>query len=159
MKKVKSEKHTEKLPVYPSMSACAGATGIPLGIIKTAKRAGCEAFTDASRVKLEALLRWIFSDENDAAAVNWSAKLDEYRAKREALKLKREEGNSLDADEVRDAVASGVATLFAENERLFVNELPPALAGLDAVTIRQRSELASLEVKTAVREKLGALLQ
>lgn len=128
-------------------------------IMKSAKRAGCEAFTDASRVKLEPLLKWIFNDERSDEAVNWSAKLDEYRAKREAIKLKKEEGDALDADEVREAVLSGVATLFAENERLFINELPPALAGLDAVTIRMRAEDAIIKVKSAVREKLKRVLK
>ena len=130
-----------------------------MAIIKSAKRAGCDAFTDASRVKLEQLLRWIFADGRSDDAVTWSAKLDEFRAKREALKLKKEEGESLDAQEVRDTCAAGMSIMFAENERLFVNELPPSLAMLDAVTIRARNEKATTEVKMAVREKLKKLLK
>lgn len=68
-------------------------------------------------------------------------------------------GRMLDAGEVRTAVLEGVATLFGETERLFVNELPPALAGLDAVTIRMRAEDAITKVKSAVREKLKRLLK
>lgn len=128
-------------------------------MMKSAKRAGCEAFTDASRVRLEPLLRWIFSDERTDEAVNWSVKLDEYRAKREAIKLSNEQGESLNASEVHEAGAVGVAMLFTELERLFVNELPPAIAGLDAVTVRVRCEQSIAAVKIAAREKLKKLLR
>lgn len=86
-------------------------------------------------------------------------RIAEAGAERAEAENKKRRGEMLDAAEVRDAVASGVATLFAETERLFVNELPPSLVGLDAVAIRARAEQATTEIKSAVREKLNALLK
>lgn len=139
------------------MAHCSGALGIPRKVLSMAKKQGCAAFDGSGRVRLLPLIRWIFSEEREEGSVDWGYKFEEYRAKREALKLRKEEGESLDADEVRDVVARGVATLFTELERMFVNELPPALAGLDAVNIRIRAERATAEIKTAVREKVKTI--
>src|SRR4051812_13591666 len=45
------------LPTYDSAAQCNGQTGIPLSVLKQAKKSGCTAFV-ASRVVLAPLLRW-----------------------------------------------------------------------------------------------------
>ena len=145
------------LPIYESQGECAGQTGIPISIIRQARREGCQAFRSGNRVELGELLKWLFAEDRAASATNWGLKLDEYRAKREEIKLKKEQSTALDADEVRDAVAAGVAMLFAEQERLFLTELPPALKGMDEVTIRARCETAIASMKIAVLAKLEPL--
>jgi hypothetical protein len=54
---------SETLPVYDSLEQCAGATGIPIGVLKSAKRKGSTAFR-SNRVHLEALLRFLFDPKN-----------------------------------------------------------------------------------------------
>jgi hypothetical protein len=51
------------LPVYDSMEQCGAAAGIPLLILKTAKRNGCSAFR-SNRVFLGEFLAWHFTQEN-----------------------------------------------------------------------------------------------
>lgn len=53
------------LPSYPSMAACSAATGIPLPLLKQAKRAGCPAFDQGNRVHLGPLLQWLFRPDAD----------------------------------------------------------------------------------------------
>lgn len=43
---------SQELPVFDSIDACVGATGIPRHVIKGAKKLGCSAF-HSNRVKLE----------------------------------------------------------------------------------------------------------
>src|SRR5260370_31924474 len=50
--------------VCDSMSQAAGRSGIPIGAIKAAKRAGCDAFR-GSRVHLEKLREWLASAEKE----------------------------------------------------------------------------------------------
>jgi hypothetical protein len=50
--------------VADSMSAAAGRTGIPIGVIRAAKRGGCDAFR-GSRVNLARLREWLVSAEKE----------------------------------------------------------------------------------------------
>lgn len=140
------------------MGECAGQTGIPLPLIKKARREGCTAFLPGNRLDLAVLLKWIFTDDGEASAINWSEKLDEFRAKREEIKLAKDKELALDADETETAVKSAVALLFSELERLFVTELPPALKGLDERAIRARCRLQIGAMKAEVRGKVARFI-
>ena len=89
-----STNRAAKLPTYPSMSACAGATGIPAEVLRKAKNAGCPAFHSNGRVNLSALLPWLFTPVAGEAAAKESfreAELREKIAKADLLELKRKE--------------------------------------------------------------------
>jgi hypothetical protein len=148
------KKQETRLPIFESQGECAGQTGIPLPLIRKARREGCPAFIAGNRIDLGALLKWIFTDEDEAGAINWSEKLDEFRAKREEIKLAIDKELALDADETETAVKSATALLFAELDRLFITELPPALKGLDERAIRARCRGVIGELKTQVRAKV-----
>ena len=51
----------EPLRPFDSMSACHGATGMSLRMLKRAKAAGCPAFR-SGRVHIEELTRWLFAN-------------------------------------------------------------------------------------------------
>jgi hypothetical protein len=54
------------------MASCSSATGIPLTLLRQAKRAGCSAFDQANRVHLFILLPWIFAqDRNASGNIDW----------------------------------------------------------------------------------------
>lgn len=48
-----------RIPIYETMRACSGATGIPLAALQLAKARGCSAFR-GTRVHLDDFLRWWF---------------------------------------------------------------------------------------------------
>jgi len=139
------------LPVFNSQDQCAACTGIPLATIKEAKRGGCSAFKQ-HRVDLALLLKWLFAQ--DESAINWGTRLDEYKAKREKLKLDADEQKVIDRGEVTFAVGKAMATLFSNIDNQFGSLLPPVLKGLDEAGIQQRLTATSEIFKQAVREEL-----
>lgn len=144
------------LPIYDSMGSCAAATGIPLGLLKRAKKGGCPAFR-TNRVYLADLLPWLFAQGDDAAVGNWQEMLTEFKARRERLRYERDKGNAVDRDLVRSAVQRGVSAVFGSLDRLFVNELPPALRGLDEIPIRDRCQAAIEKLKLELRKGFEAI--
>ena len=131
------------LPIYDSIAACANAVGIPVPVLRKAKKSGCPAFR-SNKVYLGELLPWLFAQGEDSAVGNWADALVEAKAKRERLKLEREKGEVIGRDLVKSAVQTGVAAVFAGLDKRFVNELPPVLKGLDELAIRDRVR-ASIE--------------
>jgi hypothetical protein len=80
------------LPIFDSMRAVYGATGIPIHIQKRAKAAGCNAFR-GGRVYLADLLRWIFeTDADDDTSIDWDRRWRKARAQIEELNLSKEKG-------------------------------------------------------------------
>ena len=79
---------------YDSIGACSAATGIPVTVLKHAKRQGCGAFR-GSRVYLAPLIRWIF-ESADRSPVNYEQEraqhvvLQNAKLKVELRQLKRE---------------------------------------------------------------------
>lgn len=78
-------KKTHNLPTYDSIGACTAATGIPLPVLKEAKKSGCPAFRN-TRVELEPLLRFLFQRDTEPG-VDWKTRLLAAQAKLEELKL------------------------------------------------------------------------
>jgi hypothetical protein len=154
------EKHNQAergLPVYDSMRQCVLATGIPFGVLKKAKMAGCPAF-EWNRVYLARLLPWLFTREAKDAGVDWSTELRKMQAQREKIRLARDEGTVVERSEVVEAIVGSMATFFGELTRVFTRELPPALKGLDESRIAERNHVEIERVKDTVRSRLSRLI-
>jgi len=124
----KTHKTSTLLGQYESLAACSGATGIPLAVLKRAKRAGCPAFV-AHRVDLVPLLTWLFASGNDAG-VDWPAKFKEFQARREELKYEREKAELIEVAAVLEMDAAACSRWNAK--RIHVEqEWPARLAGKD----------------------------
>jgi outer membrane murein-binding lipoprotein Lpp len=96
------------LPTFPSMIACAGATGIPLAALRQAKRAGCPAFDQANRVHLAPLLRWLFSvGATEMKNTDWHARLKRSQALRSELETAKRRGELVDAQVLGTALMNG----------------------------------------------------
>src|SRR6266571_6418247 len=67
-----------ELPVYDSMQQCASRTGLPLSLLKLAKRSGCEGFR-WNRVALGPVLTWLFS-RDPADNTDWKKDFEKSRA-------------------------------------------------------------------------------
>lgn len=142
-----------KLPIYSSLGECAGATGIPLPLLKQSKKSGCPAFK-WNRVDLAEFLKWCFSPERDGAdGVDWSNELRKWMAKRQKIAYDKDARLVIDLNAARDDINLGISILFSELERVFGAELPAALKGQNEIAIRDRSIAEIERIKEVVRPK------
>ena len=145
--------HYLDLPVYDSMQQMAGATGIPLEVIKYAKAQGGK-FVEHSRCNLGEFLKWFFAkaDRNDDA--DWGVRDKKASALIKEVKLKRLNGSVVDftlADNfIRNLIAQFV---FAELKRLRY-EFPGSLKGKDEVAIAKEVERQMDLVEKSFRGRL-----
>lgn len=128
-----------KLPVFDSIAQCSSATGIPLAVLRFAKRNGCPAF-DYSRVKLSEFLEWHFKRTDGDQ--NWDDKFKEFRAKREQQKFSREDGRTISTDDAEAAGSIAIGALNRVLRQALCNDLPAATKGLDEIGIRTANEAA-----------------
>lgn len=146
-----------RLPLYGSMKQCSGETGIPLAILKQAKASGCPAFKSNQTVNLGDFLQWFFSRDDDESDIHWGNKLNEYKAKREKLKLKKDERESLDRGEVQHAIGQHLSRVFDTIRKETCNEFPARCKGLDEIAIQQRALEMVNRLETECRAQLDAL--
>jgi hypothetical protein len=122
---------------YDSIGACASATGIPVTLLKHAKRQGCSAFR-GSRVYLAPLLRWLF-ESPDRCRVNYDQEraqhvvLQNAKLKVELRHLKRE---LLPVEEVTHLGAELGAAIRKVITRL--HRTAPSLEGQSVAVIESR---------------------
>jgi hypothetical protein len=106
------------------MAAAAGACGIPIAVLKRAKKAGCAAFQHG-RVDLAAFLKWHFS----RGATDTGPSLEAARARLATSRAKQIEAESAIAG---GALPSGwavgvVGEVFEDGRLLWLNERIPLL--------------------------------
>lgn len=115
--------HSKGLPVFESIRQTSGATGIPVAILRDAKRRGCPAFKSGNRIDLGAFLRWHFENSDDKPGLD----LNHERAllaqqQRIALEIENAErrGELFNRDIIEDALwESGLG----EMRRMFFEAL------------------------------------
>jgi hypothetical protein len=150
------------LPTLESMPQVHAVTGMPLGIIREAKKSGCAAFITGNRIALEPLLKWFFSEFDDAAdrppdgLHSWREALNRAQTKREELRLERERGELMSADEACRQAAAAMGLTFSELDRIS-RECPPALQGLDAVGVHKRLSAEIARMRETLREKFDEI--
>ena len=67
------------------------------------------------------------------------------------------DGRTISKDEVSTGIKASVALMFSELDRLFLNELPPALKGLDELSIKARCNTAIGQLRQSLRERFGKM--
>ena len=144
-------------PVMQTMEMAAVAIGVPISLVKAAKRAGCKAFLVSGRTDTAILIPYLFqmlhkgSDLPDGFA-SWREMLEAEKAKREGIKRQQDEKSvMLTADAQRQA-GEAMVMVFAELERRD-RELPPALAGLPAVEIFKRMNADTEAIRRNLKTK------
>lgn len=138
--------------VFDSQQQAAAATGIPIEALKRSKRAGCPAFK-SNRIYLRPLLVWIFAKPDTAKAETWKAVDEEYTARLKQHNYERKTERVVERGEAIECIRAGMATVFSELDRLFLNELPPALKGLDEIQIRQRAQAEIERLRVTLKDK------
>lgn len=142
----KTPEAPDKLPNYISMSACAAATGIPLGILKKAAGAGCPAIKRRG-VRLAELLPWIFTNLEGMQAKSPRERLAEAEAQlaeQKVVEMKRA-GLSEAEDIARKVIAETLAPIAAKL-RVFPMQLSSRCNPSDPALARQELEAAIDEI-------------
>jgi hypothetical protein len=105
-----------KTYIFDSMAACSSAAGVPIGILKAAKRMGCEGF-QWNRVDLRSFLAWWFENREGMGVNEQQERSLILREERLALEREREkdEGSTMLVDE---AVTLYGAALLPIRQRL-----------------------------------------
>lgn len=143
-------KPTLGLPVYDSLAACSGATGIPRSVIQAAKKAGCPAFR-SNRVDLAVLLPWIFSGEGKDPDDMSIEQIEKKKVEEEwrILELKR---MTMDGTLINVAQMQAMIGQFVSSIRTTWLSMPTAIAPRCNPTDPELAEKALKEwVNTALR--------
>lgn len=157
---MREKEKVAELPVFPGLSVCSGATGIPLPLLKQWKKKGCPAFLLSNRVDLAVLLKWLFAkdrESGDDSGADYNAELAKYKAKREKIKHDKEAKLVADKVETDAGIKSAMSVFFGELDRVFLSEFPPALKGLDELAIRSKAEVAIDRLKGDFKARMEEL--
>jgi hypothetical protein len=141
-----------------SISEAAKITSTSRQSLSAYKRDGCPAFKSNGKVNLVELAAW-----TEAHGKRTAPETDEIRVERlrilraTATRIERENEEKADLLVLRSEavwhIRAGMMTTFNELDRIFCNELPPALCGLDAVKIQTRCKAAIEQLRTTLKEK------
>lgn len=150
----------EKL-ILDTMGAAAAWCGCSESWLKAAKKQGCKAFELNGRVRMDILVPFLIAMKSEAGKIpegfaswkevreKWDADFAEVRTKTAQKKV------MLTDDAVRQAGEAG-GIFFAELERRD-RELPPALAGLDTISINKRMKSDTENIRKALKQKLSEI--
>lgn len=142
-----------ELPQYPNMGACSGATGVPIGVLKTAKKNGCPAFRN-SRVDFGVFVKWWFENGDQDAREDWTKRSKRAEALLRETKLEEQRGLLVDRSLVTKFVKHTVTTLFFAQLDRQEQEYPSSLKGKSEIEIARECE----RFNAAVRKNfLGAI--
>lgn len=123
----------DDLPLFVNMNACAEATGIPLAVLKSAKREGCPAFR-YSRINLKEFLQWWFARDPEGG-IDWTKRSKRAEALTRELKLEESRDHVCDvAIGTRFLNALVHQCFFGELDR-YKHEFPVVLKAKDEVAI------------------------
>ena len=140
------------------MAQAASFTGTPLEVLKSSKRNGCRAFKLGNRLDYLEFLKWFWTQAGDnksqlpegiASPQDWLAM---EKAKREQIKRQQDEGSTMLTADAQTQAASAMTEAFSELERM-ARELPPAMAGLDAVAIYKRMSAEIERIRKTLKKK------
>lgn len=138
-----------RLPSFSSMAECVAQTGIPLHVLKQAKRAGCDAFDSHNRVNLRKLLVFLFKEgeDGDEGGTDWNLRAKRAKALLDEMELKEREGKMRNVDDMRSEWDRCAAKACAVMTQKFVTELPPRCDGNPAAEIAKKNEEAVEQVR------------
>lgn len=149
-----SSKSSTFIPIFDTMAQCSAVMGIPIDALKAAKAAGCPAFKTGSRVDVRMFCEWFFNKGQDVAEVSdWGKKKEEYQAKREKIKLSKDERAVVPRDFIQQENQTALAMMFGELDRAFGSELPARFKGLNEAEIRGLAVIEVEQIKKNLREK------
>ena len=136
--------------VYPSFEACASDTGIPVTLLKRAKRQGCPALS-GNRVEMEPFLRWWYATGKEKAADydrerGEQMMLQNHKLRLALRRLKRELVPAEDAHRLGAELGGAIRKVLTRLHRT-----APSLEGRKADVIEARLKEQEEEVLTQLQ--------
>lgn len=125
-----------EMPMYDSMAQMASATGIPLSVLKEAKRMGC-GFVRHGRCDLLEFVKWDWARRvagDDADDKIWSNELNRVRTEREKIRLQIDKLEVIERNLVIRLAQDLVGSLIGELEKL-AQYFPSKLKGMTETQI------------------------
>jgi len=129
---------------FPSLSACSSATGIPIALLRQAKREGCPAFDASNRIRLFPLLQWIFAQDRQALEnTDWHQRWKRAQAETAEAELAIRRGKLIERAWMaeRIQVAAGVLNAFRVKSEL---EHPTRFAATGGDVAKCREHLCGI---------------
>lgn len=145
-----------ELAMFGSMTELSVQAGIPIDILKEAKRGGCK-FVRHGRADLMEFIRWYFSTNlTNEESESWTRRDKRAGALLKEQKLEEARKRVIDFEFVMQFTADMLKNCYwGELERL-AQELPPTLKGKDEVQIHEEVLRHVVRIKKATRERLEA---
>lgn len=137
---------------FGSMGQASAASGIPLAILKSAKREGCPAFI-RDRVDLGEFIVWWFAQDHESD-IDWGKRDKRASALTKEVKLEAARDHVVDVSLVTRFVTHLVGQcFFGELERL-AGEYPSILKGKGEVAIHEECLRQTVAIKKILRTQL-----
>jgi len=156
-----SGRKTSKWPIYKTLAECSRETGISSAHLQEMRRLGCPAIS-GKIVHLGKLMPWLAAKklstidaESGEENLSHRAALDKWRAAREKIRLDKDMESVIPKAEVREGLQAVMGILFSFLERVFCNELPPVLKGLDERSMSLRCKKETEDLKGQLRNKFS----
>ena len=140
------------IPMFGSMAACSEGTGIPMAVLKAAKREGCTAFS-FGRIDLAIFCRWWFAQDQENA-IDWTKRNKRAEALTRELKLQTERDQVVEVPLATRFIQNLVSNVFfGELDRL-AHEFPSTLKAKTEVQIYEECEKQIAAIKRALKDAL-----
>lgn len=146
-------KPTFDWPIYDTLGQCCSTAGVPLSILKEAKRLGCPAFRHG-RIHFGEFIPWLFTTMMTDSSVNWSEESKKLDVLLKRVDLAEKEERVIDRNTVADGIAKAVGVMFADLDRVFTSEIPTRGKGMDELPLRKLALDEIEKIKDSMRRKL-----
>ena len=140
------------IPMFSSMAQCSEMTGIPMAILKSARREGCPAFS-FGRIDLAEFCRWWFARDQEGT-IDWTKRSKRAEALTRELKLQEGRDQVVEVPIATRFIQNLVGNIFfGELDRL-AHEFPSTLKAKTEVQIYEECEKQIKTVKRALKDSL-----
>lgn len=140
-------------PIYDTLGQCGAMAGVPLSILKEAKRLGCPAFRHG-RIHFGEFIPWLFTTMMTDSSVNWSEESKKLDVLLKRVDLAEKEERVIDRNTVADGIAKAVGVMFGDLDRVFTSELPTRGKGMNELALRKLALGEIEKIKDSMRRKL-----
>lgn len=142
------------MPVFSSMGQMAAATGIPLAILKKAKRHGC-MFMRRNTCDLQEFISWWFNNDlTDEQKEDWGMRRERADAIFAEVRAEDAQKRVVEFSLVEQYLATLVRDIFFGELTRMTQQFPSSLKGKTEIQIRDECEKNEERVKLELEERL-----
>lgn len=144
-----------KLPVFRSMEVMSEATGIPLDLLRVARKEGCTFQKSNQQVDSGVFVRWWFDRQlSDDDKENWTRRDKRASAMTKEHKLDVARRSAIPWTEADAFITELAGPMFSGEIDRLAQELPPRLKGRGEIVIRDELRRQKSVMKKNIESKL-----